>query len=222
MSSFIDITGERYGMLTVLSLDSMGVQGARWVCRCDCGIIKTIGVKNLRSGSTVSCGCYAVKSLKEMVRSKVLTHGHLKGHKVSPTYRTWVNMISRCTNKNIPNYQDYGGRGIVVCERWRKFTNFLEDMGERPKGMSIDRIDVNGSYCKENCRWATNVQQSNNRRSNHTITYGDKTLTISQWARELNMKQQTLWRRLNVGWSIEDAFTKEIRNTESKGNCETL
>lgn len=119
-------------------------------------------------------------------------------------------MKSRCLNKNKKSYSDYGGRGIKVCDRWMKFENFLEDMGERPAGMSLDRIDNNGNYCKENCRWATNHQQANNKRSNRLVTFHGVTKSASEWADDLGINRATLYDRLYRGKfvSVDRAFRK--------------
>jgi hypothetical protein len=121
------------------------------------------------------------------------THGMSR----TPEYQAWGAMFTRCYNTSVPKYKHYGGRGIVVCDRWRSFEVFLADMGSRPSPKhSLDRIDVNGNYEPTNCRWATMVMQVNNKRTNHFITLGDVTLTIAQWARKLRLSQSTIFRRL--------------------------
>jgi hypothetical protein len=126
----------------------------------------------------------------------------------TPTYKTWAGMIQRCTNKNRKNYKYYGGRGINVCDKWLTFEGFYDDMNDRPEGMTIDRIDNNGNYCKENCKWSTNTDQHNNTRSNINITYNGKTQTITQWSNELGININTLRYRLFYSkWSMEKSFT---------------
>lgn len=124
------------------------------------------------------------------------------------TYRRWIGMKSRCFNPREPNFENYGGRGITVCHEWREsYAVFLADMGECPAGMTLDRIDVNGNYEPGNCRWATPVEQGNNRRNNRLLTYGGKTRTIAQWTSELGFPDTILLNRLRRGWDVARALT---------------
>ena len=134
------------------------------------------------------------------------THGHSGGigKKPSDTYTCWLSMIQRCCNPNNSRYKDYGGRGITVCEEWKDFTNFLSDMGERPNGKSIDRINVNGNYEPSNCRWATTKEQQNNLRNNRKVVYKGKTLTITELAEIFDIDRYVLYARLKrAGWNVE-------------------
>lgn len=127
----------------------------------------------------------------------------------TPEYKAWKAIRQRCGNPNNHAYSDYGGRGITVCERWKdSFENFFEDMGKRPSGMSLERIDNNKGYYKENCRWATRKEQCNNRRSSRFLTYNGKTQTMSRWAEEMAIKVQTIHRRLALGWTVNEALKK--------------
>lgn len=157
MSEVIDITGHRFGRLVAISY----VNPKRWLCRCDCGTETIIPGDNLRRAITKSCGCLRT----EVTRSRSYKHGHnIRGHR-SSSYRSWANMIERCTNPHDTDWKNYGGRGIAVCDRWRhSFEAFLEDMGEKPPGHSIDRINNDGNYEPGNCRWATASEQQHNKR----------------------------------------------------------
>ena len=151
----INFTGERFGRLLTTERVRLGNRLA-YVCTCDCGERICVVGHRLRSGQTKSCGC-----LKDDVqRARLIQHGHYN----SPTYKSWSGMIQRCTNQKNLRYRDYGGRGITVCERWRNFKKFLEDMGERPAGLTLDRIDNDKGYFLDNCKWATYFEQCHNRR----------------------------------------------------------
>lgn len=135
-----------------------------------------------------------------MIKERETNHGMCK----SSEYYTWSSMGNRCNNKNDPSHYRYGGRGISICKRWQKFKNFYEDMGDKPApGYSIDRIDNNGNYEPDNCRWATVAQQANNQRTNVLIEHNGKTQNMKQWSSELGINYQTLVSRFKNGWSIE-------------------
>lgn len=140
---------------------------------------------------------------KQRAREAQLTHGMSK----TQVYGVWSEMIQRCTNKNSPYYYNYGGRGIKVSKKWLKFENFIRDMGERPKGGCLDRIDNNKNYCRENCKWSTRSEQMNNTRSNVHLTFNGLTFTRTEWARKLGINSHTLKRRQYDGWSIEKMLT---------------
>lgn len=130
----------------------------------------------------------------------------------TPTYGTWYNMKSRCDNPTYTNFQKWGGRGITYDKRWSSFMNFLEDMGDRPEGMSLDRIDNNGNYCKENCRWATRKEQMNNMSSNRLITFKDMTKTLQEWADFTGLKRKTIASRIDrYGYTIENALFSKVK-----------
>lgn len=159
----VDITGMRFGRLVALSHISVFERDRRriyWKCLCNCGKSKLVSPDSLRRGVSQSCGC----KQREETSLRRCTHGHTPVSGWSATYKTWTIMLQRCSNPNHMNYKYYGGRGISVCAHWHKFENFLADMGERPAGLSIDRIDVNGNYEPSNCRWVDQKTQVNNRR----------------------------------------------------------
>lgn len=154
-----NITGKRFGRLLVISFVEMRGRSVRWLCRCDCGTERTFDGGSLRLGRAASCGC----SHKGQMNAK--THGHTINDAASPTYRSWYAMIKRCENPKAINFSNYGGRGIKVCEGWREsFAAFLADMGPRPDGCTLDRINNDGNYELTNCRWATRSQQLINQR----------------------------------------------------------
>ena len=147
-----DLTTQRFGKLLVVSYAGVNqLQKGTWHCVCDCGGSTVVTTGNLRSGNSTSCGCAQVEHIGQLR----LSHGHFRKKGMSPTYVVWHSMVQRCTNPNVKQYKDYGGRGIAVCERWLKFENFLADMGERPVGKQIDRINNDGNYEPGNCRWVT-------------------------------------------------------------------
>lgn len=197
-AKLIDLTGLVVGRLTVVSFarftrrPSDGHRQSMWRCRCECGNELEVPNGNLRSENTRSCGCLE----RELLSARSRTHGKSK----TKTYESWLNMHARCKPGHVRS-DDYAGRGITVCERWNQFAAFLEDMGERPKGTTLDRIDNNRGYEPGNCRWTTYLVQARNSRKNHLVTIQGETLPISMWAERTGIPDRVLWRRLNLGWS---------------------
>lgn len=196
MPKTLELTGLKFGRLTPIKIAYNNNKNRynHWECLCDCGNIVVVRSSRLKTGNTKSCGCLQSEtSRKNGLNNK--THGFSQIK--TGTYRSWRQMRGRCNNKNDKGYKNYGGRGIKICDRWNDFENFLEDMGERPIGKSIDRVDVNGDYLKENCKWSTPIEQANNMRNNVYIEYNGKSQTLSMWSRELNIPRPTLQHRIN-------------------------
>lgn len=173
-------------------------------CECVCGVSFTTRGGRLRDGSTQSCGCKRTA----MVRAATTKHGHSRGRdgKASPTYTSWRAMIVRCSNPNAHNYAFYGGAGVTVCDRWLTFENFLQDMGDRPPGMTIDRVDVYGNYEPGNCRWASMKRQRRNCKNTPILQWRGRRQSIADWAEELGLKYERLYRRWRAGWRTSDIF----------------
>lgn len=197
----------KIGRLTILERIIRNLDKSRcyYKCLCDCGNIKFIRNDHLHSGRIQSCGCFQ----KESVSRNFTTHGQ----STSAEYACWCHMKQRCYDSTTSNYNRYGGRGIKVCDRWlNSFENFLEDMGERPSNKhSLDRIDNNGDYTPENCRWATNKIQTRNTKRTKFIEFNGESKSVSEWAEIYNLNPTSLWSRLKLRWPIEKALLTPIR-----------
>ncbi len=198
MSKFIDLTGQKFGRLTVIERASNQGTQTMWLCICKCGKQSIAASGHLKSGRIKSCGCLAIK-----LRTK---HGHNCRNKRSKTYVTWQNIIQRCTNSNHKHYKHYGGRGIRVCEAWMKFENFFEDMGEKPEELSIDRINNNGDYCKVNCKWSDRKEQHRNTRRAILVTINGVIKPLAEWCEMYQKPYYKVKNRLNLGWTPEEAL----------------
>jgi hypothetical protein len=180
----VDLTGQKFGRLSVMEKIVPPKGRTMFVCACDCGNQVTLNGNDLQSGNTVSCGCNRI----EKAKLSNLKHGATINGKHTGAYRSWTTMKSRCYNEDNNRFYAYGGRGITVCDRWlESFENFLSDMGDRPEGCTIDRIDVNGNYGPENCRWATTAEQSRNQRRNVWYMMGDEKMIQADVARALGV-----------------------------------
>lgn len=198
-----NLTGCVFGRWSVVDYAGPGQVGATWLCKCLCGTDRVVNAGSLLAGTSTSCGCVSTEKLV----GRNTTHGHnTKGQ--SPTYRTWRAMLRRCNDPTHTSYSNYGGKGIKVCDEWKSFDRFLEDMGERPEGKTLDRIDGDGFYSKDNCRWMDMQEQANNRVNNHHLQFQGKSLTIAEWARELGINVSTIRVRLLRGKSTEEALSK--------------
>lgn len=194
-----NLKGKRFGKLTVLRYAGVKKRVAWWVCVCDCELKteKEVRASSLLRGTSMSCGCMSKLGHK-------LVHGYNK----TTEYRIWLQIKGRCYCKSNKQYKDYGGRGIKMSDDWKNsFESFLVDMGKRPSAnLSIDRIDNDGDYCFENCRWATNEEQANNRRSSKKIFFNGKNLTLRQWAIELCKDYDKMAIKIDNGWTPEDVL----------------
>lgn len=204
---FDNIEGRKFNRLTVLGFaGSCNGKNVLWYCECSCGNVTKAHRRSLISGDTKSCGCLATN-----LRVKRLsTHGCAKNGQNSTSYVTWKGIKQRCLNANDKAYVNYGGRGIKVCDRWLRFENFLEDMGDRPKGFSIERIDNNGNYEPGNCRWATMKEQNNNKRNTSFVTYENERIGIGHVADLVGIGRGVLSGRLRLGWDEERAMSTKL------------
>ncbi|MFF0512443.1 hypothetical protein [Streptomyces sp. NPDC004250] len=194
----IDLTGQTFGRLSVVKEAGRTPQGrGTWRCRCECGTEKDIVGNSLRSGTTRSCGC---------LRPGGRTHG-MHGTRV---YRIWKGIVRRTTKPQAHNYARYGGRGITICQRWLDFESFYADMGEPPEGGSIDRIDTDGPYSPDNCRWTTDADQRRNQRRSVKLTWRGRTLVAKDWATLLGLHHNTVYKRIADGWDVERALTTGV------------
>ena len=204
----VDIIGMKFTRWLVLSRGPNDAVGkATFLCRCDCGAEKVLNGIVLRRGVSKSCGCLKL----EMLSKRQKTHGHTANGITSPTFHSWSGMMARCSNPNNDHFKYYGAICITVCDRWKSFANFLEDMGEKPPRMSIDRIDVTKGYEPGNCRWATAKQQARNKSNNTMLTVNGETRCMQEWAELLGIKQSTLSYRIQHGWSHEAAINTPVK-----------
>ena len=186
---------KKYGLWRIINDKKLFVKGYVCIsCECKCGTVRMVNIKNLKSGRSTNCGC---------VRNAQTTQRNTKHNKrFTREWAIWQAMKTRCSNKNIIQYKNYGGRGIKVCDEWKNsFISFYNDMGKSPIGSSIDRIDNNGNYCKENCRWATSREQTRNKANNRKIDG----ICFVDIDKKLGGKSGVVSRRLKRGWSINDA-----------------
>lgn len=210
MSNYKNMIGFKVGRLEVVSFSH--TTGTRhWLCRCECGNEKVISGASLRTKKpTLSCGC--------LIRSGIPNSKH--GMSNTPTYETYRAMRKRCESKNDIEYPNYGGRGITVCEGWETFDGFFADMGVRPKGETLDRLDTDGNYCKENCRWSTPKEQAMNRRNSVTLTVDGVEKHITEWADISGVRWETIKGRISHGWDIEKAIFTNTNNHQKLLNID--
>lgn len=199
MGVFINLTGQRFGSLVVGDRLVSSSKSTMWEVVCDCGVSRAVSSGNLRNGHTQSCGHLRYERIAATRKQGGLTV--TKRYE----YSTYSSMLQRCNNKSVREYRWYGGRGIKVCSRWSGsggFGRFLEDMGDRPYGLTLDRIDGDKGYSKENCRWATWQEQAANKKTNHMVDYYGESITITEAARRMSTHTATIYRRLRRGDDI--------------------
>lgn len=211
MRKFKDLTGQKFGRLTVLGrtddyVSPKGDRTIQWLCLCECGNERKVQSSHLKDGHTKSCGCLN----KDILSKTASTHGDSE----TLLYKVYQNMKQRCVNPNNKRYEFYGGKGISVCKEWNddylKFKEWALENGYR-QGLSIDRIDVDKDYEPSNCRWAGHKVQNNNRSINHYVTHNNVTKTLSEWADEYNIDYNVFSWRIRKGWDVERALTTPIR-----------
>lgn len=205
---FIDLIGEKFGKLTVVSfVDKKGTR-TYWNCVCECGGKRIVSNDHLKRGDVTDCGCYR----------RHISYNKKHGMSDKPIYTIWLLMKERCFNYKRREYKDYGGRGIKVCSEWLDATKFIEWALNNgyTEGLTIDRIDNNGNYEPNNCRWVDRETQANNKRNNRLITYKGETKTITQWAKEHGLTYYIVKKRIdNYGWTFEKAITEPINQKYS-------
>ncbi len=205
----------RFGLLTLMHEIERRRSQRYFMCRCDCGTEKPVRLTHLTGGKIISCGCEALRRVRARVG---VMHQANVTHGASDTraYVIWHAMKGRCLNPNNPAYASYGGRGIAICKRWMKFTNFLADMGQPPDGHEIERINNAKGYKLSNCKWATRREQQNNRRANVLLTHDGKTMTIAEWSRFLSFPDKTIRSRIDAGMSTAEALDPKPRNNSGR------
>lgn len=195
MSAALDLAGQRFGRLTAVSRQPSRAGHTHWLFVCDCGALKVANLHNVTSGRSQSCGCWS----REKTARRNSTHGHTRDGRVTPTFGVWRAMRARCSNPATKSYQDYGGRGISVCERWTDFAAFLADMGEAKGGCEIDRIDNDGNYEPGNCRWVPRAENVLNRRNTIMVEIDGQRLPLAVVARQYGVLYGSLRARVRKG-----------------------
>ncbi len=209
----IDLLGFRFGRWLVVSPSESRGQISTWLCKCECGTLRTVDANRLKSGRSNSCGC---------LRSELRAAGHFSkpvhGMNGTLTYRVWSNMKQRCLNPDHFQFMNYGGRGIAVCKRWLSFENFFADMGEKPDGLSLERMDNNKGYDKKNCKWAIQSEQLANRRNTRKVKINGKFVLVTEASKATGLSARLIASRLDKGWGDELALspTKWVRVASAK------
>lgn len=222
------LQGRRFNKLLVIEeadniITPNGRNHRAVLCQCDCGNKRAVLLVKLLDGRCLSCGCIRKKRLDRPVKRVAKIRNY--SPKDNPLeYSTWVGMKNRCGYPKDKSYKYYGGRGITVCKEWvDSFDNFLLDMGKRPSPKhSLDRIDNEKGYCKENCRWANHYEQGRNKRNNVMIDFNGTVMCLSEWSRQLGISAATIINRLKSGWSTEKALTYPLQNKKRRNKAHRL
>jgi hypothetical protein len=195
----IDLTDKKIGRLTFIKrapdiINKGGRRRTAWFCNCECGELNiVVNIDGVRTGNIRSCGCIA----NERIAKLNLSHGASCNGKETREYKSWQKAKERCYNINSPKYKNYGGRGISMCAAWKNnFAQFLKDMGSRPNGLTLERINVDGNYEPSNCRWASKAEQSLNKTNSRFLTHNGKTQNLCLWAKELKIDVRLLHSKL--------------------------
>lgn len=211
-----NLLGKRFERWLVISEMPPRGKVTVWKCRCQCGAISLVDAGRLTNGKSKSCGC---------LRSELLLSGHFSrithGMYESATHKAWTNMKQRCGNQNHPQFPLYGGRGIKVCKKWMDFESFLSDMGERPDGLSLERIDNNRGYGPNNCKWASRSEQLSNRRITRKVKLNGRVVLVTEAAMQIGISARLIAKRLDKGWSDELATStsKWVRVASTKNQA---
>lgn len=209
-SNVQSLIGHKYNQFTVLAYAGFQKGKTCWVCQCECGSQKVIRGNNLRTGTSRNCGCVRRKKITE----RCTKHGMATKANRSFEYGVWAGMLTRCKNPENPLYRNWAGKGVKVCQEWQSFENFHRDMGNSPsKKHSLDRINSNGDYCPENCRWADRTTQNNNRRDNIRVSWQGRTWTITELATFVGVPRKLLAQRISNGWDLEKALRTPKQNS---------
>jgi len=196
----INLTGQKFGRLTVIKFAGVDEKGrTMWECQCECGSLIIVRSDNLKRGISKSCGCFSREMASKRLKKYENTDHYL--------YKTWMGMKLRCESKSSGMYKYYGERGIKICDRWKNYDNFYNDMiGGYKKGLTIDRINCNGDYEPPNCRWATMTDQANNKSTTIYVTFCGETKPLAEMCRKYKADYQRTWKRLHRGWNIAKAL----------------
>jgi hypothetical protein len=201
-----DLMGQKFNWLTVIDWIVEGTRG-KWLCKCDCGNERLVRSNELTTGHITSCGCQKSNSISKSTIKMKTTHGKSR----SKIHTTWKHIKGRCLNEKDGSYKNYGGRGIKICDEWLTFEGFYRDMGDVPNKMSIERKDVNGNYCKDNCTWATVKEQANNKRSSAMLEYYGQIKTMKRWSELKDIPYKVLHARIKLGWDVKRALETPVR-----------